>query len=54
MLYTYQTEMMTRSNVLDEVYELLVPKTHFDRQADTHRMLLRQTAQSNQIPEFLT
>ena len=36
------------------VSELSVPETHFGRKADTHHMLTGQTAQTNQIPEFLT
>ena len=31
-----------------------VPETHFDRQTHTHHMVTGQTAQTNQIPEFLT
>ena len=31
-----------------------VPETHFDRQAHTHHMVTRQTAQTNHVPEFLT
>ena len=44
----------TRHNIPDEVSGLSVPETHFDRQARTHHMLTRQTAQTNQFPEFLT
>ena len=77
----------TRQNIQDEVSELSVPGTHFDRQPHTHHMVTRpsnpnhhmvtgpsnpnhhmvtgpsnpnhhmvtgQTAQTNQIPEFLT
>ena len=38
----------------DEVSELSVPETHFDRQAHTHHKVTGQTAKTNQIPEFLT
>ena len=38
----------------DEVSELSVPETRFDRQTHTHHMVTAQTAQTNQIPEFLT
>ena len=44
----------TRHNTPDEVSELSVPKTQFDRQAHTHHMVTGQTSQTNQIPEFLT
>ena len=57
----------TRHNNPDEVSELSVPETHFDRQAHTHHMVTKvgssnpthhmvtgQTAQTNQFPEFLT
>ena len=55
----------TRHDILDEVSELSVPETRFDRQALTHHMVTApgnpnhhmvtgQTAQTNQIPEFLT
>ena len=58
----------TRQNIHDEVSELSVPGTHFDRQPHTHHtvtaakehshnrhhMVTGQTAQTNQFPEFLT
>ena len=55
----------TRHNNPDEVSELPVPETHFDRQTHTHHlvtgpsnpthhMVTGQTAQTNQFPEFLT
>ena len=44
----------TRLNNPDEVSELPVPETHFDRQTHTHQMVRGQTAQTNQFPEFLT
>ena len=44
----------TRHNIPDRVSELLVPETHFDRQAHTHHMVTGQTAQTNQLPEFFT
>ena len=44
----------TRHNIAEEVSELSVPETHFDRQAHTRHMVTGQTAQTNQIPEFLT
>ena len=44
----------TRHNIPDEVSELSVPETHFDRQAHTHHMVTGQTTQTNQFPEFLT
>ena len=37
----------TRHNIPDEVSELSVPETHFDRQAQTHHMVTGQTAQKN-------
>ena len=44
----------TRHNIPDEVTELSVPETHFDRQPHTHHMVTGQTAQTTQFPEFLT
>ena len=44
----------TRRNIHDEVSELSVPGTHFDRQPHTHHMVTGQTAQTNQFPELLT
>ena len=44
----------TRQNIHDEVSELSIPQTHFDRQAHTHHMAAGQTNQTNQSPEFLT
>ena len=44
----------TRHNIPDEVRELPVPETNFDRQPRTHHMVTGQTAQPNQFPEFLT
>ena len=44
----------TQHNIPDKVSELLVPEIHFYRQAHTHHMVTGQTAQTNQIPEFLT
>ena len=44
----------TRHNNPDEVSELSVPETHFDRQAHTHHMVRGQTAQTNHFHEFLT
>ena len=44
----------TRHKIPDDVNELSVPGTHFDRQAHTHHMVTGQTTQTNQFPEFLT
>ena len=44
----------TRHNIPDEVSELSAPETHFDRQSHTQHMVTGQTAQTNQLPEFLT
>ena len=43
----------TRHNNPDEVSELSVPETHFNRQARTHHIVTGQTTQTNQFPEFL-
>ena len=43
----------TQQNIPDEVSELSVPETGFDRQPPTHHMVTGQTAQPNQFPEFL-
>ena len=45
---------VTRNNFADEVSELSVPETHFDRQSHTHHMVIGQTTQTNQFPEFFT
>ena len=42
------------NNIPDEVSELSVSETHFDRQTHTHHMVTGQTIHTNQIPEFLT
>ena len=44
----------TRNIIMNEVSELPVPETRFDRQPHTLHMVTGQTAQRNQIPEFLT
>ena len=44
----------TRHDNPDEVSELSVPETHFDRKAHTHHMVTGQTAQTNQFSEFFT
>ena len=44
----------TRHNIPDEVSELSVPETHFDRQTHAHDMVTGQTAETNQISESLT
>ena len=44
----------TRHNIPDEVSELSVPETHFERQTHTHQMVTGQTTQTNQVLEFLT
>ena len=44
----------TRHDIPDEVSELSVPETRFNRQPQTHHMVTGQTAQRNQFPEFLT
>ena len=54
ILHTSIVNDETRHDIPDEVSELSVPETHFDRQAHTHHMVTGQTTQTNQIPEFLT
>ena len=44
----------TRQNIPDDVSELSVSETRFDRQPHTHHMVTGQTAQPNQFPEFLS
>ena len=44
----------TRYNIPDEVSELSVPETRYDRQTHTHHIVTGQTTQTNQITEFLT
>ena len=43
-----------RHKIPDEVSELSVSETHFERQSHTHLMVTGQTAQTKQFPEFLT
>ena len=43
----------TELDILDEVSELSVPGTRFDRQTHTHHMVTGQTAHPNQIAELL-
>ena len=54
LLHVLNVNDETRHKILDEVSELSVPETYFDRQAHTHRMVTGQTTQTNQIPEILT
>ena len=54
VLHVSDVNVETRHNIQDEVSELSVPQTRFDRQAHTHHMVTGQTAQTNQSPEFLT
>ena len=44
----------TPNNILDEVYELLLPEKRFDWQKYAHHMATGQTTETNQIPEVLT
>ena len=43
----------SRHNIPDEVSEMSAPETHFGPQAHTLHMVTGQTAQTNQIPEFV-
>ena len=54
LLHVSNVNDETRHKFPDEVSELSVLETNFDRQAHTHHMVTGQTAQTNQIPEFLT
>ena len=44
----------TRINIPNEIGELSVPETRFDRQTHIHHMVTGQTTQTNQVPEFPT
>ena len=44
----------TRHDIQDEVSELSVLETRFNRQPHSHHMVTGQTAQPSQFPEFLT
>ena len=44
----------TRHNNRDELSELSLPETRFNRQPQIHHMVTGQTAQPNQFSEFLT
>ena len=48
------TKDETQNNISDEVSELSVPGTHFDRQIYTHLMMRGETTQTNQVPELPT
>ena len=50
MLYTNDE---TRNNIWDDISDLSVLGTHFDRQSHTNHMVTAQTAQIYRIPEFL-
>ena len=54
ILHVLNVNHETRHNIPDEVSELSVPETHFDRQTHTHHIVAGQTAQTNQTPEFFT
>ena len=47
ILHVSKVNEETRHNIPDEVSGLLVPETHFDRQAHTHHMVTEQTTQTN-------
>ena len=53
-LQVFKTKDETRNSIADELSELLVPGTNFDGQSHPHHMVTGPTAQTNQIPEFLT
>ena len=43
----------TRNEISDEVSELSVPGKQLDQQPQTHQLMIGQTTQTNQMPEFL-
>ena len=53
-LHVLKTNGETRNKSVDELNDLSVPGTQFDRPADTHHIATARTVQTNQIPEFLT
>ena len=53
-LHVFNTNDETQIDIPDEVSELSVPGTHYDRQPHTHHMVTRKTAQTIQITEFFT
>ena len=53
-LHVFNTDDETQNIFWDELSEMSVPWTHFDRQPQTHRMVTGQTTQTNQIAESLT
>ena len=54
VLHVSNVNNETRHNFPDEVGELSVPKSQFERKTHAHHMLTGQTTQTNPIPEFLT
>ena len=52
--HVFKTNDGSRNNIPDEVSELSVPGTRFDRQPHTHHVVTGETTQTNQIPEFFT
>ena len=54
ILHVLNVNDETLHNIPDEVTELSVTETHFDRQTHTHHIVTGQTAQTNQTPEFFT
>ena len=53
-LHVFNTNDESRNIIPDKVSELSVPETQFDGQTHTFHWVTGQTAQKNQILEFLT
>ena len=53
-IHDFDANDETCGNIPDEVDEISVSKTHFDRQSHSNRMVTEKTINANQIPEFLT
>ena len=53
-LHVFDTNDETTNNFPDEVSELPIPGTHLEQQSHPHHMVSGQTAQTNQVPDFLT
>ena len=53
-MHVFNTNDETRNDIPDEVSGLSVPGTQFDQQPHTNHLVTTQTAQSNQVTEFLT
>ena len=53
-IHDFDANDETCGNIPDEIDEILVSKTHFDRQSHSNHMVTDKTISRNQNPEFFT